>query len=164
MGSVQTRRNITLACKAWYAMGIEILYSHISIPSHLCDDLTAQQLVDKPQLLSHTKRLTVVPDDSPYLISVENMAWTARLCDHFPRLPILDAPGTILLSMPNQRLSSSLTVAIFRGRRGTPVDVTFVLSSIYPTHTPWLNIRVLKIDLDSLDLRTMHKREVASAR
>jgi hypothetical protein len=151
--ALQMRRNITRVCKTWYAMGIEILYSHIRIIPFIWDGPATQQLVDSPQLLSHTKRLTIVSYDHIYvprlIQSVAGLTWTARLCASLPQLRILDAPGDILLSLPNQRLPSSLAVAMFRGRRGL---FTVTSSRFNPLHGPWCNIRVLRFDLHSLDL------------
>ena len=138
-------------------MGIKMLYSHVRTRSYLWDDRAClRQFVDIPQL-SNTKRLTIEPDFRPYfrLLPAERMDWMARLCASLLQLRVLDAPGIIFFSMPNQSLPSSLTVAIFRD----PNDMRFdaPLSS-FSLPGPWCNIRILKINLQSLSPGSKHLR------
>ena len=148
--ALQMRRDITLVCKAWYAMGIEILYSHIRISSYLWGHSAAlQRLVDNPRL-SHAKRVTI----QPYPHREYYVTWRASLWASLPRLQILDAPGGLFLPFPDQGRPSTLTVAIFRGQRNMPFELAAAPLPPYPLHGPWCNIRILKIDLHSVNLYT----------
>jgi hypothetical protein len=151
--ALRMRWTITRVCRAWYEMGIGILYSHIGI-LRSSKRPAVQRLVDNLQLLSHTKRLTIVPSHGycPQLDPIDRLAWTAHLCRSLPRLRVLDVPGTLLLSLSSQSFSSSLTVAIFRGCQLTNCIASVALAST-PVHAPaWCNVRVLKLDIDSLYL------------
>jgi hypothetical protein len=136
-------------------MGVKILYSHVRTRSYLWEDRASlRQFVDIPQL-SHTKRLTIEPDHQVYirLFPAERMDWMARLFAGLPRLRVLDAPGIIFFSMPNQNLSSSLTVAIFRGPNGMLFNTPL---SFFSLPGPWCNIRILEINLQSLSPGSRH--------
>ena len=164
--ALRTRGKIVLVCKAWYAMGIEILYSHIRIKGILCDDMAFYGLLmDGCRLLHYTKRLTLAPParkKSPLINTIEHLRRAAWLCSSLPRLQILIVPGDLMASFPLKSLPNTLEVVIFKDDSNFQ---TFQAPQMdlpaRPLPAVWMDVRVLDVSSDDLlPCTRIHSQEI----
>jgi hypothetical protein len=149
--ALKTRRKITLVCKAWYAMGIEILYSHLRIRcSQWLGSMLPRLSRDCRHLLRYTMRLAVKFDQHEDLIIskpselIRKLTW---LCSDLTRLKIIEVPGQLSLC-PFPNLPTTLEVALFDARSTFPVDRWD--NTLHPFPDAWTNVRILDIQIRSL--------------
>jgi hypothetical protein len=143
--ALRTRLNIVLVCKAWKIMGLEVLYSHIRVfESFLRKIEFYKLLMDNPQLLLHTRRLTIDPGPQRrifYSADWEPPHRASWLASSLPRLQILEAPWQLLSLFPLVNLPPGLEVAIFRNSWSLRMEILDTPKPLFPT--AWRHVRVL---------------------
>lgn len=136
--ALETRKNIVLVCKAWYSMGVKILYSHFRLGS--CDEMGYYKFLKKDKkLLYYTRRLTISPGQSDMYHSIvrkeyfRQATWVFTKCR---QLQILDAPAEFFSHFSFHTVPEPLKVVMCE---------EYTVPHRWPSFLAWTGVHVMRL-------------------